>query len=112
MARTTVWVIAIVLVGLWTLAALVGYGAIDLLGTVAADRAGTTATDPDHIAGIARLFRGLRDLGLFAVVALWLVVTALILLVAAAIGVVVLTAAAIGLAVVSGASTRGGRIAF
>lgn len=83
MARTTVWVIAMILVGLWTLAALVGYGAIDLLGTFAVDRAGTTATEPAHVDGIARLFRALRDLGLFAVIALWFAVTAVILLIAA-----------------------------
>lgn len=85
MARVTIWAAAFVLVGAWTLLALLGYGALDFLGTFAVERADTAATRPEDVAGIARLFALLRDLGLFAVIVLWFCVSAVILLIAAAL---------------------------
>lgn len=78
-----VWIVAWVLVAVWSLAALVGYGVIDLFGTFAVERADLAARDPDQVAWIAWFFETLRDLGLFAVGALWLLVSAAILGVAA-----------------------------
>jgi len=74
-----VWVIAWILVAVWSLAALVGYDVIDLFGTFAVNRADLAARDPDQIAWIAWFFDTVRDLGLFAVGAAWLIVSAAIL---------------------------------
>ncbi|WP_349367434.1 hypothetical protein [Salinarimonas sp.] len=78
-----VWIVAWILVAVWSLAALVGYGVIDLFGTFAVERADLAARDPDQVAWIAWFFETLRDLGLLAVGALWLLVSAAILGVAA-----------------------------
>lgn len=78
-----VWIVAWILVAVWSLAALVGYGVIDLFGTFAVNRADLAARDPDQVAWIAWFFETLRDLGLLAVGALWLLVSAAILGVAA-----------------------------
>lgn len=78
-----VWIVAWVLVAVWSLAALVGYGVIDLFGTFAVERADLAARDPDQVAWIAWFFDTLRDFGLLAVGALWLLVSAAILGVAA-----------------------------
>jgi hypothetical protein len=78
MART-VWIVAWMLVAVWSIAALVGYGVIDLFGTFAVNRADLAARDPEQVAWIAWFFETVRDLGLFAVVAAWLIVSAAIL---------------------------------
>lgn len=80
-----VWIAAWVLVAAWTLAARVGYGVVDLFGTVAVNRADLAARDPDQVAWIAWFFDTVRDLGLFVVVAAWLIVTSAILGIAALI---------------------------
>ena len=80
-----VWIAAWVLVAVWTLAALVGYGVIDLFGTFVVNRADLAARDPDQVAWIAWFFDTIRDLGLFVVGATWLIVTATILGIAALI---------------------------
>lgn len=83
MTTRRIWTVALLLVALWTMAALVGWGLIDLVGGFAVDRADVAARDPDHVAWIAWFFDTLRGLGVAAVVAAWLIVTTVILGIAA-----------------------------
>ena len=80
-----VWLVAWLLVGLWTLAALAGFGLVDLVGGFAVDSADVAARDPDQLAWIAWAFDTLRDLGLAVIVLAWAVIGAIILGVAALI---------------------------
>ncbi len=79
MTSRRIWIVAWALVALWTLAALAGYGVVDLLGGVAVERADVAARDPEHVAWIVWFFDLVRDLGLAAIVFAWAVVTAVIL---------------------------------
>lgn len=83
MTTRAIWIVAWTIVAVWSLAALLGYGAVDLVGGFAVDRADLAARDPEQAAWIAWFFDTLRDLGLFAIVAVWLVVAALVLGIAA-----------------------------
>ncbi|GGK43808.1 hypothetical protein [Salinarimonas ramus] len=83
MTTRRVWIVAWAIVALWSLAALLGYGAVDLVGGFAVNRADLAARDPEQVAWIAWFFDTIRDLGLFAIVAIWLVVGAIVLGIAA-----------------------------
>ncbi|MGJ3263871.1 MAG: hypothetical protein ACFE0R_11610 [Salinarimonas sp.] len=78
-SRRIAWIVAWVLVAIWSLAALLAWGAVDLVGGFAVERADMAARDPEHVAWIAWVFDTLRDLGLAAIVAIWLVTSAITL---------------------------------
>ncbi|MGP9820533.1 hypothetical protein ACTZWW_11000 [Salinarimonas sp. NSM] len=84
--RRLAWTIAWILVALFSLVALAAWGAVDLVGGFAVDRADMAARDPEQVAWIAWLFDTLRDFGLAAIVAIWLVASAITLGTAAVIG--------------------------
>ncbi len=80
--RRTVWIAALVIVAIWSLIAWASYGLVDVAGNFAAGHADLTARDPETVESISSLFGALRGLGLFAVMAVWGLVSAAILAVA------------------------------
>ncbi|MCB8823011.1 hypothetical protein [Microvirga rosea] len=80
-----VWLVAFVLVGLWSLLAWGAYGLIDLFGSTAARHADVVTNHPETVEWLSWGLGSLRNLGLAAVVLIWGLVTVLILTVPATV---------------------------
>jgi len=77
--RRLVWAAAWAAVALWSLIAWGAYGLVDVFGGLLAGGAGSIGVDPSAGAFVAWIISALKGLGLFAIVAVWLLVSAAIL---------------------------------
>ena len=69
--RRLLWVLAWIAVAVWSLFAWGAYGLVDLLGGLAAGNVDALTGHPGAVESLSWLARALRGLGLFAVVAVW-----------------------------------------
>ncbi len=77
--RRVVWILAWIGVALWSAASLGAYALVDLFGDIAYRHADVVSTDPETVVWVAWAVDLVRDLGLGALVVLWVVVALLIL---------------------------------
>lgn len=84
--RRLLWVIAWIVVAIWSLVAWGTYGLFDLFGDMAVRNADMVGGDPEAVVWIAWALGALRGLGLGAIVFVWGLVSLLILAVPAVLG--------------------------
>jgi hypothetical protein len=80
------WVLAWIVVAIWSLFAWGAYGLLDLFGGVAVRNADVVSNHPETVEWLSWALAALRGLGLGAIVVIWGFVSLLILAVPAAIG--------------------------
>ncbi len=76
-----VWIIAWILVGLWSLFLFGAYGLVEMLGRVLSSNADKLAVDPETVVLIANLAGWMRSIGGAVIALVWAFGTALMLLV-------------------------------
>jgi hypothetical protein len=77
--RRLIWIVAWLVVAAWSLVAWGSYGLVGLFGDVAVRNADILTGHPETVEFLSWALATLRSLGLFAVVAVWAVVSLLIL---------------------------------
>lgn len=81
------WLVAGIMVALWSLLAWGAYGLIDLFGSTAARHADVVSSHPETVEWLSWGLAAIRNLGLAAIVFVWGIVALLILAVPAAISI-------------------------
>ena len=77
--RTVLWTIGWILVGVWSLFVLVGFGIVGVVGDVARDVSGHVPGFPDEIFSVPWIAELVQRTGRFALFVVWLLGAAVIL---------------------------------